>query len=212
VNRARAWLQSAALDDILQGHGLHIGTGSPAHMVTLMSTPGGGGQYKGIDEEIEVDGSNPVVAAAAAVTGSGKKGSSGSAGPHHEPQPELGQGHRRSSSSRPGMSAWGRLQPSDLQPLVLSPETAAALVSAQQDPGAASGPTPPDDEISRRTVLGAIVGAVLGSATVGAGLAMVVTAVLRRRRALQLQGGAAGPGCQLMGAGDASRRGRVSGH
>jgi hypothetical protein len=198
IGRARSWLQSAALDKILQSHGLRIGAGSPAHLVTLMSTTGSGG-IQGIDEVIEVDGSNPVAAAAAA-TAAGK-----GADAHHE-QPELGQGHRRSGYAASGMSAWGRLQPNELKPLVLGHGDPSVLAAPPPDAVGPSNTAGQDNDIGKRTVLGAIIGAVLGSAALGAALAVVVAAAVRRRR--MQQGGAAG-GCS---AGDdgGSRIGRVS--
>ena len=147
----------------------------------------GGGRYQGVDEVLEVDGSTPS-------SGDGPQ-------QQHQPQSELGpaQKHSGSGYSRAevsGMSAWGRLQPHELKPLVLGQENAAALAAAQHGTGAGAAAgvshAGQDDEMGRRTVLGAIVGAVLGSAAVGAGLAMVLAAALRRRRARQQQ---AGRGC-----------------
>jgi hypothetical protein len=197
IGRARSWLSSPALDQMLQLHGLHIGAGSPAHLVTLLSAPGGIGGYKGVDEVIEVKGSNPAAADA------------GGSSSHHDAQPELGLSHSRSSVySASGMSAWGRLQPHELGPLVAGPADEATLASA---PHAAAGPSGSqaagDDEIGRRTVLGAIVGAVLGSAAAGAALALFVASAARRRRAVQLQQG--NSGCNTcVDAGDST--GRVS--
>jgi hypothetical protein len=198
ISRARSWLASPALDQMLQLHGLHIGAGSPAHLVTLLSAPGGIGGYKGVDEVIEVKGSNPAAADA------------GGSGSHHDAQPELGLSHSRSSVySASGMSAWGRLQPHELGPLVAGPAEEAAQASV---PHAAVGPSGSqgagDDEIGRRTVLGGIIGAVLGSAAAGAALALLVASAARRRRAAQLQQG--NSGCSTcVDAGDSA--GRVSG-
>lgn len=202
IGRARSWLQSSALDQTLQLHGLHIGAGSPAHLVTLMSSPGGSGVLQGVDEVIEVAGSNPVGAAAAAAADKADASS------HHETQPELGQGYKhRGSYAASGMSAWGRIQPHELKPLVIGHEDTAALAEVQRSTAELGlQPVEGADEIAKRTVLGAIIGAVLGSAAVGAALTLTVAAIVRRRRAMQLQGG----GCNAC-EDSSSRPGRVSG-
>jgi hypothetical protein len=154
---------------------------------------------KGIDEVIEIAGSNPVAVAAAAATAAGKGGVA-----HHE-QPELGQLHRRSGYAASGMSAWGRLQPNELKPLVLGHGDTSVLAAPQSAAADPSITTGQDNDIGKRTVLGAIIGAVLGSAALGAALAVLVAAAVRRRR--MQQAGAAG-GCTA-GHDGGSRNGRV---
>jgi len=183
ISGARAWLQSAALDQMLQQHGLHIGAGSPAHLVTLMSTPVAAGRQRGVADVSEDDGS------------------SDSDVPQH-PQAEMGLAHRPSASS---MGVWGRLQPQELQHLIPGTDP------AKHQPGPGTGPHKTDDgDVSRRTVQGAIAGAVLGSAGVGAGLAMAVVVLLRKRRAGQGPGGVAGRDCCSASADGEGGHGRVS--
>lgn len=185
IGHARTWLQSPALDSILHQHGLRIGAGSPAHLVTLMPTTGRAGALQGVDEVIMTspemqDSSGPAAAAAAAGAGS-----------QHPTQTELGQGQKHSSSaagySGSGMSAWGRLQPHKLKPLVLGQQDVDVLAQTQQAADSGSGLAGRDDEIAKRTVLGAIIGAVLGSAALGGAAALAGAGVLRRRRAVQVQ-------------------------
>lgn len=190
IGRARTWLQSAALDSILHQHGLRVGAGSPAHLVTLMSSPGGTGALQGVDEVImtspEVqDGSGPAATAATAAA---------SADSQHPPQAELsqqGQKHYSSTAgySKSGMSAWGRLQPHELKPIVLGHHDADVLAQAQQAAHSGSGPADHgrEDEVAKRTVLGAVIGAVLGSAALGAAAVLAGAGLLRRRRAVQVQ-------------------------
>jgi hypothetical protein len=192
IGRARTWLQSTALDGILQQHGLRIGAGSPAHLVTLMSPAGGAGALQGVDEvlmtspDMQDSPSDPAAAASASSAAAG-------AGSQHPAKAELGQGQKRASSaaagySGSGMSAWGRLQPHELKPLVLGQQDEDLLAQVQQAADSGSGLAGPnDDEIAKRTVLGAIIGAVLGSAALGAAAAMVGAGLLRRRRAAQAQ-------------------------
>lgn len=191
IGRARTWLQSKALDRILQQHGLRIGAGSPAHLVTLMSPAGGAGALQGVDEVLMTspdmqDGTtDPAAAASASSAAAG-------AGSEHPAQAELGQGQKRASSaaggySGSGMSAWGRLQPHELKPLVLGQQDEDVLAQVHQAADSGSGLAGPDDEIAKRTVLGTIIGAVLGSAALGAAAAMVGAGLLRRRRAAQAQ-------------------------
>lgn len=183
ISEARAWLQSAALDQMLQQHGLHIGAGSPAHLVTLMSTPAAAGRQRGVAEVSDDDGSSDSDVS-------------------QHPQAEMGLAHRPSVSS---MGVWGRLQPQELQHLI--PGTVPT--KHQQGPG--TGPHNTDDgDIGRRTVQGAIAGAVLGSAGVGAGLAMAVVVLLRKRRAGQGPGGVGGHGCCSASADGEGGHGQVS--
>lgn len=182
IGRARTWLQSPALDSILHQHGLRIGAGSPAHLITLMSTTGGAGALQGVDEVIMTSSEMQDGSAAAAAAGTGSQ---------HPTQAELGQGQKHSSSavgySGSSMSAWGRLQPHELKPLVLGQHDADVLAQAQQAADSGSGLAGRDDEIARRTVLGAIIGAVLGSAALGGAAALAGAGLLRRRRAVQVQ-------------------------
>lgn len=216
IAKARTWLQSAALDKMLQQHGLHIGTGSPAHLVTLMSSPGGEGSryYHGVDEVLEVYGSSDSTSDSPPDPASTSSSRSPS---HPQLQAEMGPGHRHSASTggvyshtmalpeASSMSAWGRLQPPELKPLVLGQQPqastlAGAAAAAQHGAAGSDGghatSSAEEDEIGRRTVLGAIVGAVLGSAAAGAGLAMAIATAVRRRRAGQQQsGGGSAGGC-----------------
>lgn len=224
MGRAREWLQSAALVAVLQQHGLNIGAGSPAHLVTLMSaasaSSGGGGGWVGDGRYSKKDAAYQAVGDhhgdGNSVATALPEGSDGSNDAHHKPQAELGM-QDGSSSSSGTIAAWGRLQPPphELNPVVigghhaaegagLSTPSAHHSTTATAAVGAAGGahhyPAADDDEIARRTVLGAIVGAVVGSALVGAAFAVMLVRLSGWRKRRLAASGSCGGGCEDGGA------------
>jgi hypothetical protein len=194
LSRARQWLQSPALSTMLQQHGLNTANGSPGHLVTLMSA-------LEVESSITVDAATP------------SSGSSSTSAAHHTAQHELGVAYWRNRAQPvaappepAGTRPWGHLQQQQ-QPLVLDhPQGSAALSTTQHAHRAGGAQADEQDEVAKQTVLGAIVGAVLGSAAVGAGLAMAVVVAVRRKRTKQ----AGPPGCSIACEDGSDRHGRVS--